>query len=76
MPDFQLAINRYHEGVDAFVTGNAEPQKALWSRREDITLANPLGPPVRGWTQVESVMDRAAAQMRDGEPCRYELISQ
>jgi ketosteroid isomerase-like protein len=21
-------------------------------------------------------MDRAAAQMRDGEPCRYELISQ
>jgi hypothetical protein len=26
--------------------------KKLWSRREDVTLANPYGHPVRGWEQV------------------------
>jgi ketosteroid isomerase-like protein len=73
---FELAIRTYHEGVDAFVKGDAEPQKAMWSRRDDVTLANPVGPPVRGWEQVDAAIDRAAAQIRDGEPCRFEPISQ
>lgn len=75
MPDLELAIERYRAGVDAFVTGDPDPQKASWSRREDVTLANPLGPAVRGWMDVEAAMDAAAAQLRDGEPCRYDLIS-
>ena len=73
--DLAQVIEQYHRAVDAFVRGDPEPQKRLWSRGDDATLANPLGPPARGWTQVEQAATRAAAQLRDGEPCTYERIS-
>jgi ketosteroid isomerase-like protein len=38
----------------------------LWSKRDDITLANPLGPPRRGWNDIEEAIERAAAEFRDG----------
>jgi ketosteroid isomerase-like protein len=69
-------VAEYRQSVDAFITGDPEPQKPLWSRRDDVTLANPLGPAARGWREVEAAMDRAAAQIRDGEPGRYETISE
>ncbi len=74
--DLTQVIEQYHQTLDAFVTGDPEPTKRLWSRRDDVTLANPLGPPARGWDQVEATLERAAAQLRDGEPCTYEQISE
>ena len=47
----------------------------LWSRRDDVTLANPFGPPVRGWEQVVEVMDHAASQARDGELVSVEIVA-
>jgi ketosteroid isomerase-like protein len=73
--DLDQVIEQYHRAVDAFVTGDTGPQNALWSRREDVTLANPIGPPARGWDEVEAAMERAASQVREGEPCTYERIS-
>ena len=54
----------------------SEPRKRLWSRGDDVTLANPLGPPVRGWGQVEEHLEQAASTAREGEPLRYESISE
>ena len=54
----------------------SEPQKRLWSRGDDVTLANPLGPPVRGWGQVEEHLEQAASTARECEPLRYESISE
>ena len=54
----------------------SEPQKRLWSRGDDVTLTNPLGPPVRGWGQVEEHLEQAASTAREGEPLRYESISE
>jgi ketosteroid isomerase-like protein len=39
----------------------------LWSKRDDATLANPLGPPVRGWDAVREAGERAASQVAAGE---------
>jgi ketosteroid isomerase-like protein len=64
--DLDATITAVREGVNAFVQGDTMPQKSLWSRRDDVTLANPLGPPRRGWSNVEEAMDRAAAEFRDG----------
>ena len=75
-PDLVEMIERYHRAVDAFVTGDPEPQKKLFSRRDNVTLANPLGPPARGWSQVEDTLDRAAAVVREGEPVARERISE
>jgi ketosteroid isomerase-like protein len=74
--DLAQVIEQYHRAVFAFVQGDPEPYKKLSSRRGDVTLANPLGPPARGWNQVEEALDRAASQLRGGEPIRSERISE
>ncbi len=55
--------------------GNPEPNKMVFSHREDVTLANPLGPPVRGWEQVAATMERAASQVRDGEKVGFDIVA-
>ena len=59
-PQFTLAQGE-------LLKGNPEPAKNLCSHRQDVTLANPLGPVVRGWEQVAAATDHAASQFRDGE---------
>jgi ketosteroid isomerase-like protein len=73
--DFDLVVEQYHRALDAVVKGDPAPMKELISRREDVTLANPLGPPVRGWSEVEKTMERAISNLREGEPTRFERIS-
>ena len=72
---FEGVVDRYRDTLNAFVRGDPEPTKKLWSRRDDVTLANPLGAPARGWADVEVVLDRSAAQVRDGAPLQFEVIS-
>jgi ketosteroid isomerase-like protein len=71
-----LILEQYHRALDAVVTGDSAPMKELISRRDDVTLANPLGPPARGWKNVEKTMDHAISHFRDGEPTRFERISE
>jgi ketosteroid isomerase-like protein len=72
--DLDHAIEQYHRALDEIVKGNPEPDKEMFSHRDDVSLANPLGPPVRGWEQVEATMERAASLLRDGEPTVFERI--
>ena len=65
--DFEPALEQYHRCLEELVKGNPEPYKAMYSRRDEITLANPFGPPFRGWAEVSAAADRAAAVYRDGE---------
>jgi hypothetical protein len=59
--DFDRVSEAYRQTVDAFVTGDPEPQKTMWSHQDDACLANPLGPPVRGWQKVCEALDHVAA---------------
>jgi ketosteroid isomerase-like protein len=68
-------IEQFHLASDEFLKGNPEPVDKLWSRREDVTLANPFGPPVRGWDEVAKVTEHAASQVRDGELVSVEIIA-
>jgi hypothetical protein len=72
--DFDAMVDKTHRGLDEFVKGNAAPMMALFSRHEDVTLANPLGPPRRGRTEVEEATEQAAAPLREGT-VRYEEVS-
>jgi ketosteroid isomerase-like protein len=72
--DVDQLIEQFHLASDEFLKGNPEPVNKLWSRREDVTLANPFGPPVRGWDEVAKVGDRAASQVRDGELVSVEIV--
>ncbi len=73
--DFLQAIEDNHRAVDAFTKGDAAPLGALYSRADDATLANPFGPPVRGWEQIEQTMARAATHYREGEATGFERVS-
>src|SRR5215472_8549245 len=67
--DFDEVVEQYHQAVDEIVKGSADD-----FRRDDVTLANPFGPPARGWEQVEQTLERAASQMRDGTVTGFERI--
>ena len=75
MSDLDHLRDQYRRALEAFMRGDPEPMKPLWSRRDDVTLANPLGPPVKGYERVSEVTDSAAAQVRDGEGLTRETIS-
>jgi ketosteroid isomerase-like protein len=75
MSDLNDFRDRYHQALERFTQGDPEPSKPLWSRREDVTLANPLGPPAKGWDRVRGVMDSAASVLRDGAGLTFEVIS-
>src|SRR5918995_1030731 len=68
-------IEQFHLAPDEFLKGNPEPVNKLWSHKEDVTLANPYGLPVRGWDEVAKVTEHAASQVRDGELVSVELVA-
>jgi len=66
LDDLNRAVDQSHQAVDAFAHGDSEPLKALYSHEDDVSIANPFGPPVRGWQAAADTMDRAATHYRDG----------
>ena len=58
-----------------FLKGNPEPVKDLFSHREDVTLANPYGPPVRGWDEVAKTIEYAASLRSDGTFLGWQIVA-
>ena len=75
MHALDAGIEQYHLALGEFVKGNPEAVKQMFSHQEDVTLANPLGPPARGWEQVAQTIERAASNLRDGEIESVEIVS-
>jgi len=50
--DLDGVLKQFKQAANEFVKGKPEPVQELFSHREDVSLANPFGPPVRGWEQV------------------------
>lgn len=67
-------INRYHEAIEAFFTGDAGPTLQMFSRREDVVLCNPFHPFARGPREVAEVAERAASHYADGA-CEFETVA-
>jgi ketosteroid isomerase-like protein len=73
--DFDGVIVESHEALSAFVKGNPEPLKDMYSHRDDVSLANPFGPPVRGWKEAAATMERAASNYRDGGATGFDIVA-
>ena len=56
--DVDRLIDQYQQALDEFMKGNPEPVKELFSHREDVTLANPLGPPAHGWIRLVPLLSK------------------
>jgi ketosteroid isomerase-like protein len=70
-----LPLEEYHRAGLEITNGNPDVYKTLYSRRDDVTLANPFGPPARGWSAVSATLDRAAENYRDGEMVGFDNVS-
>lgn len=75
MSGLDEAIDRSHHACAAFVTGDPNPMKDAYSHRDDATIANPFGPPARGWKQVEEAFERAAKNWHEGSPEGFDLVT-
>ena len=73
--ELNAVIDESHRALDAFFKGDPNPMKPLLSRQDDVSLANPFGAPRVGWTEVETAMERAAANYRDGGVLEFEEVS-
>ena len=69
------AIDEYHAAADQFSRGDPNAAKAIFSRRDDVTIANPWGPAVCGWKQVSEALDHASSQFRDGKVLGFDFIA-
>ena len=73
--DFDEVVEQYHLALGEFLKGNPEPVKKLWSHKEDVSSANPYGPPVREWNEVAKTLEHAASLRSEGEFVGYEVVA-
>jgi ketosteroid isomerase-like protein len=74
--DLDEVLEQYKLATAEFLKGNPEPYKMVFSHKEDVTLVNPLFPPVRGWDEVAKTLERTASRLRDGEFVGSEIIAE
>ena len=72
--DLDGVIERCQQALREFVKGNPEPMQTMFSHREDVTLANPIAPPARGWDEVAKTMEHAASNLGEGEIDAFESV--
>jgi len=68
-------VRQCEEAWHAFVTGDPGPALVLFSRRSDVTLANPWGPAVIGWPEVSRTLEAAAARFRHGHMTGVDILT-
>ena len=73
--DLDEVLDQFKLAGNEFMKGNPKPVQDLFSHREDVSLANPFGPPVRGWEQVAERQERGASNYRDGEIYDFETVA-
>ena len=73
--DLDEAIERYHAAMTPFAKGDPRPVKELYSHADDVMLANPFGPAVRGWAAASARLDFASSRMHDGDVTRFEEVA-
>jgi ketosteroid isomerase-like protein len=81
-PDLERLIDENHRWLAEFIRGNVEPAKAMFSHRDDVTLAGPQptahrgGRPIaRGWQEVSDTLEQANAFFREGEVVGFENLA-
>ena len=72
---FDAAVEAGRQSQGSMAMGNAGPSIALWSQRDDVVLANPLGPPIVGFPLVAAEITRVASMFVGGEPPEFDEVT-
>ena len=73
--DIKHLFDQYHAALDEFSRGNPLPVKKMFSHGDNVVLANPFGPPVRGWNKASEALDFASSRFKDGKLMSYETLA-
>lgn len=73
--DLDGVIEGYRDALRAYVKGDPDPASSYFSTRDDVTLANPLGPPQRGPSDIRRAAAIGAAGFQEGGPLRFTEVS-
>ena len=73
--DVDELIERLHFALRELVNGDPEPLKEIYSHREDVSLADPFGPAVRGWDRAARAVEGSASNYRDGKIVGLEEVA-
>lgn len=73
-PEFDRAIEGFRQALHLYVKGDPAPVIEFFSRRDDVTIANPILPPRRGHSDVVAAIVAGAAQLGDGSVRSIEEI--
>jgi ketosteroid isomerase-like protein len=68
-------IDESHTALRAFAKGDPAPVKQLFSRRDDVMLANPFGPAAAGWSAASDALDFASSRFREGHLEGFDRIA-
>lgn len=72
---FDGAVAAFRQALSDYMKGDPAPVLSCFSPRDDVTLANPLGPPRRGPAEVQEAAAAAAASFTDGSMRGIEEVS-
>ena len=72
---FNDAVEAGRMALGSMAKGDAGPSTALWSRRDDVVLANPLGPPIVGFPLVAAETALVASMFVGGESPEFDEIT-
>ena len=75
LDDVDELIEQYFRAQGEFLRGDPEPVKDIFSHREDVTLANPYGPPVRGWEKVAKSIEHASSLRSNGTFLSWQIVA-
>jgi ketosteroid isomerase-like protein len=73
--DLDSVIEGYRDSLRQYVHGDPEPTMRFWSSRDDVSLANPVGPAVRGPEAVDEAARRAGSSFQEGGALRFGAVS-
>src|SRR5918995_7160066 len=73
--DVDELIEQYYRAQGEFLKGNPETVKDIFSQRDDVTLANPYGPPVRGFDEIAKSIEHVASLRREGEFVEWQILA-
>ncbi len=75
MSSFDDALNRFNMALNDYLNGDPGPATAVFSRHDDVTLCNPVGPPCRGRADVERAATEPSSHLTRGRISGFDEVS-
>ncbi len=72
--DLDEVLERCQRALGEVLKANPEPNKMIFSHRDDLTILNPTGSLAHEWDEVAVTMKRGASQVSGGEITGFETL--